>query len=135
MTSSSERDVYVARCLRVASVAQSKGVALKKLDKSHAIEVSKNAKTVTFQIVTDDELWRQTTVEEAFYAVLLDARGWANADLSDAIVVALTDDVEKNEANVMKRDMADERERVAQLTDILGGPDELAALYATADLT
>jgi hypothetical protein len=135
MNSSTERDTYVARCLRVASAAGAKGVALKKLDKPFAIEVSKDGKKITFAIVTDARLWRETTVEEAFYSVLLDARGWAAADLSDAIVVPLTDDVEKGEINLMKRDLADERARMAELTQLLGGPDQLAALYETADLS
>jgi hypothetical protein len=134
MNPSTERDTYVARCLRVASAAQTKGVSLKKLDKTHAVEVSREGKTITFPIVTDDRLWRETTVEEAFYAVLLDARGWAAADLSDAIVVSLTDDIEKSEVNLMKRDLADEQARIADLATLLGGPDALAALYATADL-
>jgi hypothetical protein len=135
MNSSTERDTYVARCLRVASLAVAKGVTLKKLDKPFAIEVSKDLKKITFAIVTDARLWRETTVEEAFYSVLLDARGWAAADLSDAIVVSLTDDVEQGEVNLIKRDLEDERARMAQLTELLGGPDQLAALYETADLS
>jgi hypothetical protein len=135
MQSSTERDTYVARCLRVAQAAQAKGLTLKKLGKTHAVEASNNGKTVTFPIVTDDRLWRETTVEEAFYSVLVDARGWEAADLGDTIVVSLTDDVEKAEVNLMKRDLADERGRMAQLTEMLGGPEALAALYATADLT
>jgi len=131
---STERDTYVARCLRVASAAGSKGVALKKLDKTFAVEASKGGETVTFPIVTDARLWRETTVEEAFYSVLLDARGWAAANLSDAIVVSLTDSVESGEINLMKRDLADEQARMAKLTTLLGGADALAELYTTADL-
>ena len=67
--------------------------------------------------------------------MLHDARGWAAADLSDAIVVSLTDDVEQGEVNLIKRDLEDERARMAQLTELLGGPDQLAALYETADLS
>lgn len=135
MNPSTERDTYVARCLRVASAAAAKGVSLKKLEKTHAVEACRGGKSITFPIVTDDRLWRETSVEEAFYAVLLDARGWAAADVSDTIVVSLTDDVEKSEVSLLKRDLADERARTADLTDLLGGPDVLASLYATADLT
>jgi hypothetical protein len=134
MNSSTERDTYVARCLRVASAARANGVTLTKHEKQPILEVSSNGKSVQFPIVTDDRLWRQTTVEEAFYSVLVDARGWAAADLSDAIVVALTDDVEKGEVNLMKHDLDDERARMAELTAMLGGDDKLAALYTTADL-
>jgi hypothetical protein len=135
MNRSTERDTYVARCLRVASAAAGKGVQLKKLDKTFAVEVSKAGETVTFPIVTDARLWRETSPEEAFYAVLLDARGWAAADLSDAIVVNLSDSAEKDEVSLMKRDLAEERARMAKLTDLLGGAAALAELYATADLT
>jgi len=84
--------------------------------------------------VTDDRLWRETTAEEAFYSVLLDARGWAAADLSDAIIVTLTDDAQRSEVNLMKRDAEDERVRMVELAELLGGPEALASLYATADL-
>jgi hypothetical protein len=134
MSISTERDTYVARCLRVAAAAQSYGVTLTKHKKEHVVEVSAGGKSVQFPIVTDDRLWGQTTVEEAFYAVLVDARGWAAANLSDAIVVPMTDDVEKGEFNLVKRDLQDERARMSDLTAMLGGDDKLAALYTTADL-
>jgi hypothetical protein len=119
----------------VAAAARNKGLTLAKHDKPPSIVVSRDAKSVSFPIVTDDRLWRETTVEEAFYSVLIDARSWASVDLTDAIVVSLPDDVEKNEVSLIKHDQGVERERMATLTDMLGGESELAALYATADLT
>jgi len=135
MNTSTERDTYVARCLRVAGAARAAGVTLTKHDKDHVLEVSRDGASVRFPIVTDDRLWRETTVEEAFYAVLVDARGFAAADLSDAIVVPITDEVEKSEISLIKRDAADEKSRMDSLTAMLGGESQLAALYATADLT
>jgi hypothetical protein len=134
MNPSTERDAYVGRCLRVAAAARQTGLTLTKLDKPHAVAVSRNGQFLQFPIVTDDRLWRETTVEEAFYSVLVDARGWAAADLSDAIVVQLTDDVEKGEVNLIKHDLGDEQARMKELTTMLGGETQLAALYATADL-
>jgi hypothetical protein len=55
-------------------------------------------------------------------------------NLSDAIVVQMTDDVEKGEVNLMKRDLEDERSRLSELRAMLGGDDKLAAHYTTADL-
>ena len=132
---STERDTYVARCLRVAGAARASGVTLTKHDKPPSVEVSQGSQSVLFPIVTDDRLWRETTVEEAFYSVLVDARGWAGVDVNDTIVVSLTDDVEKSEMNLVKRDLGIERDRMAKLTAMLGGDDQLAALYTTADLT
>jgi len=135
MNSSTERDAYEGRCLRVAAAARQNGLTLTKVEKPHAIEVSRDGKSLQFPIVTDDRLWRETTVEEAFYSVLVDARGWAAADLTDAIVVQLADDAEKAEVNLIKHDLEDERARIGELTTMLGGEPQLAALYATADLT
>ena len=125
--------MFVARCERVANAARANGLTLAKADKPPALEISRDGKSVSFPIVTDDRLWRQTTVEEAFYSVLVDARGWKSADLSDSIVVSLPDEVEKSEVSVMKRDLADENARMGALTEMLGGEDKLAALYSTAD--
>jgi hypothetical protein len=132
---STERDAYAGRCLRVAELARSNGLTLRKLDKPPLLEASHNGKSVRFPIVTDARVWVETTVEEAFYSVLVDARGWAQADLSDAIVVSLADSAEKGEVNLMKRDLDEEHARMNDLTEMLGGEQQLAALYATADLT
>jgi hypothetical protein len=132
---STERDAYVGRCLRVAELARSNGLTLRKLDKPPVLEAAHDGKSVQFPIVTDDRLWPQTSVEEAFYSVLVDARGWAQADLSDTILVSLTDSTERSEISLMKRDRENEQERMNDLTAMLGGEQQLAALYATADLT
>jgi hypothetical protein len=76
-------------------------------------------------------------VEEAFYVVLVDARSWSMASetISKASVVAsLEDEVEKAEIPRVRQDLGDELERVKNLTEMLGGEDELNSLYATAEL-
>jgi len=127
-----EQDVYIARCLRVTAAATADGVLMRKLDKTHGLEVSARGKSVVFPIVTDDRMWKATTVEEAFYCVLIDARGWANASLED-VTISQLDATEKGEVALISRDLTAERLRIAQLSDVLG-PDKLAELYNLAEL-
>jgi hypothetical protein len=135
MSASNDRDVFVARCLRVAAAARDQGVSLRKSDGSPGIEVSRGGASVTFPIVTDARTWRETTVEEAFYAALVDARAWAGAHLDEVTVTAISDDDEKAEVPLMRRDLDEERARTQQLTTILGGQTALDRLMAIADLT
>jgi hypothetical protein len=131
----SEQDVYLSRCLRVSAAATAAGLEMRKAEKAHALEVSSSSshgQMVVFPIVTDDRTWKETTVEEAFYVVLLDARGWSNAKLDDVTVGAL-DPAEKYGVPLMKRDLMDERLRIAQLSDMVGA-DKLAELLALAEL-
>jgi hypothetical protein len=136
MSVPSDRDVYVSRCLRVAAAAGAAGLTLRKL-KQPALEIVRDGKSVSFPIVTDARTWRDTTVEEAFYVVLVDARGWSAAKdtLSSPVAVATLDEVEKTEIPLMRKDLGDELERVKTLAEMLGGEDKLDSLYATADLT
>ncbi len=136
MSVPSDRDVYVSRCLRVAAAAGAAGLTLRKL-KQPAVEVARGGKAVSFPIVTDERSWRDTTVEEAFYAALVDARSWAvaSATLSNTTVLSsLVDDTEKNQVPLVRKDLGDEIERVKNFTDLLGGEDELNSLYAAAEL-
>ncbi len=130
----SEQDAYLSRCLRVSAAATAAGLEMRKVEKAHALEVSSpsQGKSVVFPIVTDDGAWKQTTVEEAFYVVLLDARGWANAKLDDVTVGSL-DPTEKFGVPIMKRDIMDERSRIAQLSDMVGA-DKLSELLALAEV-
>lgn len=132
----SDRDVYVSRCLRVAAAAGAAGLKLRKLS-TPALEVSGNGKSIAFPIVTDARTWRETTVEEAFYVVLVDARGWSSASstLNDPAALASLDDTEKTEIPLVHKDLDDELQRVKSLADMLGGEDKLSALYATAELS
>ncbi len=136
MSVPNDRDVYVSRCLRVAAAAGAAGLSLRKL-KEHAVEVARDGKAVEFPIVTDDRTWRDTSVEEAFYVVLVDARSWSEASetMSKAPAIeSLVDETEKSEVPLVRKDLGDELERVKNLADMLGGDDQLHSLYATAEL-
>jgi hypothetical protein len=135
MSVPSDRDVYVSRCLRVAAAAGAAGLTLRKL-KQPALEVARDGKAVSFPIVTDPRTWRDTTVEEAFYVVLVDARGWSAAKdtLNSPVALATLDETEKTEIPLMRKDLGDELDRVKTLAEMLGGEDKLDSLYATADL-
>ncbi|GAC1530195.1 MAG: hypothetical protein NVS2B8_18190 [Vulcanimicrobiaceae bacterium] len=97
MAASNDRDAFYARCLRVTSVATAAGVTMRKSEGrgKPTLSVSGNGKTVEFPIVTDDRAWRETSVEEAFYVVLLDAREWSGAHVDEASIATLVDDVER----------------------------------------
>jgi hypothetical protein len=135
MTVSSARDVYLAKCRLLYAAASAGGLSFQKVDRPHALEVSGNGKSVVFPIVTDDRTWKQTTVEEAFYVVLLDAQGFSNASLDDLMVVSVqaTEATEATAQPLMKRDLIDERLRIAQLNDLVG-PDKLSELVVLAGL-
>jgi hypothetical protein len=135
MSVPSDRDVYVSRCLRVAAAAGAAGLTLRKL-KTPVVEVARNGKAVSFPIVTDERTWRDTTVEEAFYAALVDARSWsaASATLNNTTVLSSLDDTEKSQMPLVRKDLVDELERVKNLTELLGGEEKLNSLYATAEL-
>lgn len=134
MTMPSDRERYVARCLRVSAAVQNRGVTLRKVTGQHALEIASAAGSVVFPIVTDERAWRETTIEEAFYVVLLDARGWSGAHVDDASVATL-DDVESSEVPLIRRDLSDELARIGRLQQVLGGADRLNDLWETAELT
>ncbi len=121
-------EAFYARCLRVAAAATAVGATFRKSEgrEKPALAVSGNGKTVTFPIVTDDRAWKQTSVEEAFYAVLLDAREWSSAHF---------DDVERSELPLIRKDLGEEIARVAVLADILGGRAKLEEIWASVELT
>jgi len=133
MTVPTGTDVFRARCLRVAAALSSAGLSLRKVDKQHAIEISAAGKSVVFPIVTDERDWKSTTVEEAFYAALVDAKAWSGANVSD-ITISTLDGDEKTEVPLVKRDLDDELGRVGALAELLGGKDKLTELYKLAEL-
>ena len=69
-------------CARVGEAARNAGLSLAKAASGHALVISKDGKSVSFPIVTDDRDWRETTPEEALYSVILDTNAWVSAKSS-----------------------------------------------------
>ncbi len=98
--------------------------------KKPALDVSGNGKSVAFPIVTDARAWKETTVEEAFYVVLVDALGWSSANLDASSMATLVDDVEREELPLIRKDLGDAIARVAALAEVLGGRAKLEELWS-----
>lgn len=132
----SDRDVFAARCLRVASAANAKGMTLEKSSEpgSHAVKISGNGRSVDFPIVTDERTWLETSVEQAFYSVLVDARGWSAAIVDDASLATLVDDVEREEVPLIRKDLSEELERISKLAEVAGGRTALEELLTSVEL-
>jgi hypothetical protein len=134
MSVPTERMIFESRCLRVGAAARAAGATLRKAGgRAPALEIERSGKSVTVPIVTDERSWRETTVEEALYAVLVDARGWAGAKLDEATLAALVPD-DESAVPLIKKDFSTEVERVKELTDVLGGDEVVQRLYAAAEL-
>lgn len=136
MTVPNDRDVYAANCLRAAAAATAHGATLSKSDAHGArtLIVVGNGRRVEFPIVTDERTWRETTVEQAFYSVLVDAQGWSAAHVDEASLATLIDDVERDEMPLIRKDLSEELARVAVLSEIVGGRTELEALWKSVAL-
>ena len=136
MPPSTERDAFYARCLRVAATAVAAGATLKKSGTrtQPTLEISGNGECVEFAIVTDERAWRETSVEEALYVVLLDAREWSNADVDGASVATIVDDVERAELPLIRKDLGEEIARIAILAEIVGGRAKLEEMWSTVEL-
>lgn len=136
MAAPKDREAFYVRCLRVAAAAGAAGATMRKSDarKRPALEVSGNGKSVEFPIVTDDRAWRETSVEEAFYVVLLDAREWSKAIVDEASVATLVDDIERAELPLIRKDLGEAIARVAILAEIVGGRARLEELWSTVEL-
>ncbi len=132
----SERDVYDARCLRVASAAASQGVSFSKSDRrgKRSLEVSGNGRSIAFPIVTDERTWRETSVEQAFYSVLLDARSWSSAHVDAACLATFGADDERAEVPVIRTDFSERLARIEGLAAIVGGRAQLEDLLQSVDL-
>lgn len=135
MAPPTDRDVYAARCLRVAAAAHARGVVLSKSARrgDRALVAAGNGTKAEFAIVTDERTWRETTVEQAFYSVLLDARGWSAANVDDASLARLVDDGERATPPIRK-DLGEERARVDRLAALLGGRTHLEELWQSVEL-
>ncbi len=130
----SDQSLFTARCARVGSAAAALGATLAKSDEfGPALDIGCGGNTVTFPIVTDPDTWKDTTVDEALYAVLVDARGWSAATF-DEVTIAALDAAEQAELPTIKRDLSLELGRLEQLADVLGGDDKLETLYSAAGL-
>lgn len=136
MTPSTERDAFYARCLRVAAAAQSVGATLKKSGTRMrpTLEIRGNGKSVEFPIVTDERAWRETSVEEALYVVLLDAREWSHAQVDEASIATIVDEVERAEVPLLRKNLGEELARIAILADIVGGRAKLEEMWSTVEL-
>jgi hypothetical protein len=136
MKPSTEREAFYARCLRVAASAATAGATMKKSGTRMrpTLEISGNGKLVEFPIVTDERAWRETSVEEALYVVLLDAREWSNAHLDEASIATIVDDLERAELPLIRKDLEEEIARIAILADIVGGRANLEEMWSTVEL-
>lgn len=136
MSPPNDREVYYARCLRVASAAAARGVVLSKTDgrTECSLLVAGHGERVEFPIVTDPKTWGETSVEEAFYSVLIDARGWSAANLDDASQATLVDDVERAELPMIRKDLSEELARIERLATMLGGRAHLEEIWQSVDL-
>lgn len=136
MAPPSERDIYDARCLRVAAAAAARGVILSKIDSrtERGLVVAGNGERIEFPIVTDARTWRETTVEQAFYSVLVDARSWSSAHVDSASLATLVDDVERAEIPLIQKDFTEELARIDRLAKMLGGRDQLETIWRSVEL-
>ncbi len=134
MSETNSRKAYDARCASLANVAMSQGLALHKVAGKHELEVSRGTQRVVFPIVTDERDWRETTSEEAFYGVLIDAKSWRNVHVDDATEATL-DVQERDEIPLVKQDESAEEARLRQLAEMLGGEAQLDALFALVEIT
>ena len=127
------RQDFLARCQRAAAVVRDAGVALSKAPREHAIVLTRNGASVSFPIVTDDRVWRETTPEEALYAAVADAFAWASANVSDTSFATL-DALEHMAVPKIKSDYDGEIQKVHALAEIMGGMDVVRKLWEAAGI-
>ena len=133
MSSGDPLQQFKDTCIRVRDAAQSAGLTLEKQKATHELVISRNGKAVTFPIVTDDRDWKETTPEEALYAVVLDTNAWASAHTDSATFATLeVDPTEKSEIPLINTDRSAELARLRSLVQVIGGADALKKLWAAA---
>lgn len=101
---------------------------------SRGIKVSGNGRSVEFPIVTDERTWRETSAEQAFYSVLVDARGWSAANVDETALATLVDDVERAEMPLIRKDLTEELSRISDLAEVAGGRAALEDLLQNVEL-
>jgi hypothetical protein len=127
------RQDFIARCERVAETARAAGLTVAKLPNAFAVVVSRNGKSFPFPIVTDEHDWRNTTAEEAFYAVVTDAFAWSSARPGETAFATL-DAIERSEVPQIKRELEEQLTRVRELTELLGGYDAMRRMWEVAGI-
>ena len=106
---------------------------LSKAPSAHALVISKDGISVSFPIVTDDRDWRQTTPEEALYAVILDTNAWVSAKTDPATLASLeADPTEKAEIPLIDTDRKADIDRLHQLTRVVGSNAGVKTLWNAA---
>jgi hypothetical protein len=127
------REVFIARCERVAATARAAGLSVSKMPDAFAVVVARNGKSYPFPIVTDERDWSETTPEEAFYSVITDAFAWCAARPGETGFATL-DAIERSEVPQIKRDLEEQLTRVAELTELLGGSDAMRRIWEVAGI-
>ncbi len=131
--SSDPMQQFRTTCLRVGEAARTTGLTLSKAPTGHALVISKDGKSVSFPIVSDDRDWRDTTPEEALYAVILDTNAWVSAKIDPDTLASLQNDVvQKAEIPLMDTDRKADIDRLRQLVDVAGGSDAVKRLWTAA---
>jgi hypothetical protein len=95
--------------------------------------ISKDGKSVSFPIVTDDRDWRETSPEEALYAVILDTNAWASANTDPSMVASLqADAVQKSEVPLIDTDRKADLDRLRELISVAGDTTTVKTLWIAA---
>jgi hypothetical protein len=131
MSSSDPPQQFVETCNRVGMAARNAGLSLEKAPKDHVLMVSKDGRSVSFPIVSDDRDWRALTPEEAFYAVILDADAFASARTDGSALDGL-DVIERGELPIIETDKRLELQRLRDLAAMMGGPEAVKQLWLAA---
>lgn len=116
-------------CANVAMVAHNAGVSIAKVPGVHAITVSGNGATATFPIPCDEADWRKTSVDEAFYAAIVDAMAFAG--VSDGDALKALDSENHGATTAIRKGLNEEKSRLSALEMVMGS-DAFAKLIAAA---
>jgi hypothetical protein len=120
-------------CARVGEAARNAGLTLAKAPTGHSLVISKDGKSVSFPIVTDDRDWRETSPEEALYAVILDTNAWASANTDPSMVASLqADAVQKSEVPLIDTDRKADLDRLRELISVAGDTTTVKTLWIAA---
>jgi hypothetical protein len=125
--------LFRSTCIRVGEAARVSGLTLAKAPTGHFLVISKDGRSVSFPIVTDDRDWRDTTPEEALYAVILDTNAWASAKTDPATLASLqADPTEKSEIPMIDTARNADLDRLRQLVGVIGSSEALKTLWTAA---
>ncbi len=131
--SSDPMQQFRTTCARVGEAARNAGLTLAKASSGHSLVISKGGNSVAFPIVTDDRDWRDTTPEEALYAVILDTNAWVSAKLDpDTLASLQADAAQKSEIPLMDTDRKADLDRLRQLVTVVGDVNTVKTLWTAA---